>query len=149
MHFFCYPYMTTTSSQATTRLTSDHWNGVKRLFFRVFQICIVNAMVVYVNKNVEFKKKKQSNEWFREILAHELAQSVLGRRSNRDYPMSGPGCNLLNQNVRLKEKQFRVSKHPIRICCIIWAYRRKPLQLLWEMKCICVKELLWNISYET
>ena len=52
--------------------------------FRVFEICIINAMVVYFNKNAEFKKKKQFNKLFWEILAPELVQSLLDRRSNRD-----------------------------------------------------------------
>ena len=81
--------------------------------FRVFEICIINAMIVYFNKNAEFKKKKPSHKLFWEILAHELVQSLLDRRSNRDYPISGPARSPVNHDVRLKEKHFSVSKHPI------------------------------------
>ena len=73
---------------------------------------MINAAIVYLSKNPEFKKKKQSHKLFREILAPELVQS-LDRRSNGYYPMSRPGRRPINFDVILKEKHFNVSKHPL------------------------------------
>ena len=49
----------------------------KKVFFRLFELCIINAMVVYFNKNIAFSKRRQAHKLFCEILAHELVQLLL------------------------------------------------------------------------
>ena len=47
----------------------------KKVFFRLFELCIINAMVVYFNKNIEFSKRMQAHNFFHEILARECCGS--------------------------------------------------------------------------
>ena len=58
-------------------------------------------------------------------MAHELVQPLLDKRSNGDIDVAGPGRRSVNNDVILRGKHFRVSKHPMRKSCIACAYQKK------------------------
>ena len=64
---------------------------VEKIFFRIFEISIVNAMVVYYYKNPDSQKKKDSNKKFCKILAHELVRPLIDKRAEGDNVLPGPG----------------------------------------------------------
>ena len=98
-----------------------------RIFYRLFELCIVNSMVVYFHRNPQFKQRKQAHRLYREILAHELMQPFLDKRANGGYDnMRGPGCRPNDHSTRLKGKHFAVSQHPTRKSFVICAYQKKP-----------------------
>ena len=97
----------------------------KKVFFCLFGLCIIKAMVVYFNKNIEFGKRRQVHKLFHEILAHELVQLLLDKHSNSDIDVVGPGKRSVNNDVRLKGKHISVSKHPMRKSCVACAYWKK------------------------
>ena len=96
----------------------------KKVFFRLFELCIINAMVVYFNKNIEFSKRRQAHKLFHEILGHELVQLLLDKHSNGDIDVVGPARRSVSNHVRLKGKRFSVSKHPMRKICVTFAYQK-------------------------
>ena len=98
-----------------------------RIFYRLFELCIVNSMVVYFHRNPQFKQRTQAHRLYREILAHELMQPFLDKRANGGYDnMRGPGCRPNDHSTRLKGKHFAVSQHPTRKSFVICAYQKKP-----------------------
>jgi len=94
------------------RKTIKWW---KRVFFRVFEICVVNSIVVYFSKNPNFQKKKNSHKLFRE--AYELVQPLLDRRADGDVNLSS-GRLSVSDDKRLKGKHFAESRHPKRGRCV-------------------------------
>ena len=58
-------------------------------------------------------------------MAHELVQPLLDKHSNGDIDVAGPGRRSVNNDVILRGKHFRVSKHPMRKSCIACAYQKK------------------------
>ena len=38
----------------------------KKVYFRVFEICVINSMMIYFSKNPDFKAKKMSHKLYRE-----------------------------------------------------------------------------------
>ena len=71
----------------------------KKVFFRLFELCIINAMVVYFNKNIEFSKRRQAHKLFHEILAHELVQLLVDKHSNGDIDVVGPDRRPVSNDV--------------------------------------------------
>ena len=72
-----------------------------------------------------FSKRRQGHKLFCEILAHDLVQLLLDKRSNGDIDVAGPGRRSVGNDVKLKRKHFSVSKHPIRKSCVACAYQKK------------------------
>ena len=66
-------------------------------------------MVVYFNKNPNFKKKKHSHKKFREILAHELVQPLFDAHASGELSEVGRGHKSTSQEDRLKGKHFRTT----------------------------------------
>ena len=58
-------------------------------------------------------------------MAHELVQLLLEKRSNGDIDVVGPGRRSVKNDVILRGKHFRVSKHPMTKSCIACAYQKK------------------------
>ena len=46
----------------------------KEVFFHMFEMCVMNAMVLYFIANPEFAKKHQSHKKFRVMLVHEIVE---------------------------------------------------------------------------
>ena len=49
----------------------------KTAFFRLFEMCVINSMCIYIKQNPEFAKKRNSHKIYREVLVHQLA--IFGR----------------------------------------------------------------------
>ena len=75
----------------------------KRLFFRILEIAIINATVIFMERNPAFKKRKQSHKLFREMLLHEMFQPLLDGRSDGLYT-NGIGRKPVIHDERLKGK---------------------------------------------
>ena len=104
---------------ALNRKTTKWW---KRLFFRLLDMAIINAMVLYLNVFPEKRKERQSHKKYRLQLAHELVQPLLDLYAD---PSSGrsSGRKPVTADVRLKGKHFAVSQQPRRRC-VACAYQK-------------------------
>ena len=97
----------------------------KKVFFRLFELCVINSMCLFMQKNEIFAKKKNSHKRYREMLIHELVQPLLQKR-NDDEPVSNMGRpahpkargNLsdIQDDVRLRGRHYAIKKHPRRKC---------------------------------
>ena len=97
----------------------------KKVFFRMLELCIINAMVLYFSANPAFSKKRQAHKLFRIQLVHELVQPLLDKRTdpNEDQsPTPGRKSNL--DDIRLKGKHFSETRHPKRGRCSVCAYKK-------------------------
>lgn len=100
----------------------------KKLFYRLLELCIVNAMVLHFNANPEFAKKRQAHKLFRIQLVHELVQPLLNSRDDPNIdnhsPSVGRRANL--DESRLKGKHFPESRYPKRRRCSVCGYTKGP-----------------------
>ena len=54
----------------------------KIVFFRLIELCVVNAMVIYFHKNPDRASKWQAQKYFREALAYQLVQELEDVKEN-------------------------------------------------------------------
>ena len=119
------------SYYALTRKSMKWW---KKVFFRLFEMCIVNAMCIFFEKNPEFAKKKNSHKIFRLELVHEMVQLYLDIRTDEELETRGRHISMTtmphsrrqtDDNVRLRGKHFAV-RMDVRRKCTMCAYKRNP-----------------------
>ena len=60
--------------------TSIKWQ--KTVFFRLLELFVVKAMVIYFHKNPDIALKRQAHRYFSEVLAHEQVQELLDVKEN-------------------------------------------------------------------
>ena len=53
----------------------------KKVFYKMVELCIINAMVLYFVAHPDLTKKRQAHKLFRIQLAHELVQSLFDSRA--------------------------------------------------------------------
>ena len=104
---------------ALNRKTTKWW---KRLFFRLLDMSVINAMILYVNIFPEKGKERQCHKKFRMELAHQLVQPLLDSYAD---PFGGrpSGRNPVTSDIRLKGKHFPISRQPKR-SCVVCAYEK-------------------------
>lgn len=93
----------------------------KRLFFRLLDMSIINAMIVYINLYPEKKEERLSHKKYRLELVHQLVQPLLD--SYADPSVGGTSGRTPVSSVRLKGKHFATSKLP-RKRCSVCAYKK-------------------------
>ena len=93
----------------------------KKIFFHMFEMNIINAMVLYFTGNPELAKKRQSHKKFRVMLVHELVEPLLQKRNEST---SGPGRQPLSASPRLKGKHCPISCHPKRGRCTVCSHEK-------------------------
>lgn len=105
-----------------------------KVFFRLLEMCVVNAMCLYFAKNPLFASKRNSHKKFRQLLAHQLVQPLLDHRAeNYVEPRAGVATDAspstskvkVTDSVRLTGKHFAVKKYPRRKCSSC-AYKKAP-----------------------
>jgi len=109
------------------RKTHKWW---KTVFFRLFEMCVINSMCIYIEKNPEFAKKRNSHTIYREILVHQLVQPYLEEKNmnsieskGRKQSQSGKHKIDVPDNVFLCGKHYATKRYPRRRCCCC-AYQR-------------------------
>lgn len=113
------------------------------MFFRVFEMCIINAMVVYFDKNPNFTAKKRSHKKFGEMLILELILPLLDERADnceevRECVASQKDRSSqlkVENNVRLKGQHFAV-KSKFR-----WKFSRCGCEKTWYRNGLCKTHL--------
>ena len=75
------------SYYAVGRNTMKWW---KKVFLRMFELCIINSMCIYFEKYPDFAKRRSSHKLFREILVHQLVQPYLHAKSEKEYQARSP-----------------------------------------------------------
>lgn len=103
----------------------------KKVFFRLVELCIVNAMCLYFHANPEFAKQRQAHKKFRIMLVHALVQPLLDKRDERESskssntPIAQHPRNKIRvaDDVRLRGKHYPVSRFPSRRKCVACAYK--------------------------
>ena len=97
---------------ALNRKTTKWW---KRLFFRLLDMSIINAMILNTNIFPDKSKERQCHKKFRMELAHQLVQPLLDSYAD---PLIGrsSGRTPVTSDIRLKRKHFAVSQQPKRSC---------------------------------
>ena len=58
------------------------------------------------------------------MLVHKFVHSYLDKHTSVTYPT--PGRRIAKHDKGLQEKHFNVSRHPMKNCCVICAYKKKP-----------------------
>ena len=97
----------------------------KKVFFRMLELAIVNAMVLHSLSNPEFGKKHSAHKQFCIALVHELVQPLLHSRADPGNKIaSPPGRKPTMDERRLKGNHFPESRHPKRGCCSVCAYQK-------------------------
>jgi len=106
---------------ALNRKTTKWW---KRLFFRLLDMSVINAMIFYINIFREKGQERHCHKKFRMELARQLVQPLLDSSA---YPMRGrsSGRTPVTSETRLKGKHFPVSKQPKR-SCVVCVYDKNP-----------------------
>ena len=106
----------------------------KRVFFRQFELCIINAMCIYFEKYPDFRKKNNSRKIFRLTLVHEMVQPYLDEITDEEFETRGRQRSVatathsrrqIDDNVRLRGKHFAVRMDPRRKCSLC-GYKRNP-----------------------
>ena len=97
----------------------------KRAFFRLIELCIVNAMVIYCHKNPDIASKRQAHKYFREALAQELVQDLLDAKENPHNENAGVSAQCQSEElVRVRGKHFPVSQYAKRGRCVKCVYEK-------------------------
>ena len=112
------------SSYSVLKKSTKWW---KKIFLRLFELCVINSMCLFMEKNPDFARKRGPHRRFREMLIHELVQKLLEKRNN-DEPPSNMGRPVLHprrgnrisiqDNVRLTGRHYVVKKYPRRKCSL-------------------------------
>jgi len=118
------------SYYSLNRKTNKWW---KKVFYRLFEMSIVNSLILFHKKYPELGKKKNAHKKFREMLVHELVQPYLDERSNKDIEQRGRPCQNpavvskvdVDHATRLAGKHFSSTKFPRRRCCMC-GYQKNP-----------------------
>lgn len=110
-------------SYALCRKSTKWW---VRLFFRLLDMSVINAMVLYLTQNVQLQRKRQPHKKFRLALANELVQPLLDKYADPAFLRpTGAGRPHIAQASRLRGKHFGKAKPPRRRC-IICASEKQP-----------------------
>ena len=99
------------SSYSLCRKSMKWW---KKVFFRMFELAIINAMVLYFDQNESLAKNRSSHKHFRISLIHELVHPLFTQRADTTSPLSvsTPGRKAISTEKRLKGKHFPTSRFP-------------------------------------
>ena len=83
-------------------------NQTKKVFFRMLELCIINAMVLYFCANPDLAKKWQAHKLFRIQLVHELVQPLLNCIADGEGDIHSPGVGRKTSldELRLKGNIF-------------------------------------------
>ena len=93
----------------------------KKVFFRMFELCIINAMCIYFAKNADFAGRRGSHKLFREVLVHQLFQPYLDKIANEEMTSKrmiqvAVKQQRVDDDVRLIEKHYVTKKETRRKC---------------------------------
>lgn len=100
----------------------------KKVFFRLLELCVVNAFCIYNAKHPKFKESRRSHQKFREALIYELIQPLINKRdqeeanSNATIPENRPVKRRTVSSTRLKGKHYS-SETEGRKKCTVCAYQ--------------------------
>ena len=101
----------------------------KKVFFRMFEMCVINSMCIYLEKNPEFGEKRNSHKLYREVLVHQLVQPYLEMKNETAFEARGRQAMHekrrkidVPDDIRLLGKHYASKKYPRRKCCFC-AYR--------------------------
>ena len=109
------------STYSINRRSGKWW---KKVLFRLVELAIINAMVIYFDKHKDFVKSCHPHKKFRIILSHQLVQPYLNLASDGDITASSRGRPTNCDGVRVSGKHFAVSMHPTRKCCKRCGYKK-------------------------
>ena len=106
------------------RKTVKWW---KKVFVRLFELSVINAMVIYFHNYPDLGRKSNAHKKFRIALIHQLVQTLLDVRANNGNGGNNRGRpSLLPEASRLQAKHFAISKYPDeRKCCVVCGYKKK------------------------
>ena len=97
----------------------------KIVFFRLIELCVVNAIIIYFHKNADIALKRQAHKYFREALARELVQELLDAKENPHNENADVSAQCQSKElVRLRGKHFPVSQYPKRGRCVRCGYEK-------------------------
>ena len=92
------------SYYALSRKSKKWW---KKVFFRMVEVSVLNAMVLYFKVHPALQNHRQAHKAFRHTLVHQLVQHLLdARASPLVFTPPGPGRRSVSDEQRLKGKHF-------------------------------------------
>ena len=116
----CDQYLASYSMQ---RKTKKWW---KKIFYRLIELSVINAYILFCHFNPEFSKRNRSHYRFRELLIHELVQPLLNDRADPNNVAQQENRGRPNDidSTRLRGKHFAISRFPVRRTCTSCGYQK-------------------------
>ena len=78
------------STYSFTKKSKKWW---KKVFFRLLEISVINACILYMKFHPSFASNNRKHKYFRHLLIHEMVQLFLDARANPETTnmLSTPG----------------------------------------------------------
>ena len=94
------------------RISRKSFKLWKRVYFKLIELGVVNDMVVYFHKNPNIASTRRAYKYFREALAHELAQELSDAKETIHNENADVFASCQSKEIfRLKGKIFVGSKY--------------------------------------
>ena len=104
----------------------------KKVFFRLLELSIINAMVLFFAVRPEFSKKKEKHKKFREALVHELLQPLLDQYASGNLNLPRPGRRSNISATRLTGKHFPETAAVRKRCVVCSKLRIGKFDIFWS-----------------
>ena len=110
------------STYSFTKKSKKWW---KKVFFRLLEISVINACILYMKFHPSFASNNRKHKYFRHLLIHEMVQPFLDARANPETTnmLSTPGRPADIDVLRLRGKHFPISMYPKRKTCTACGYK--------------------------
>ena len=102
----------------------------KKVFYRMLELCSINALVLYFVAHPYLAKKRQEHKLFRIQLVHDLAQPLLDSQASVENEVHSPIPGRTSvSHTRLQGKHFAESRPPVTVTLIL-----KVVHQLWRLR---------------
>ena len=109
------------SYYSLTRKSRKWW---KKIFFRLVEISVLNAIVLYFKIHPELAEHCRAHKAFHQTLVYQVVQPLLDAYASPEVLSSpGPGRRHISNEIRLKGKHF-LETSPNRRRCVVCAYKK-------------------------
>ena len=135
------------SNYAISKKSIKWW---KKVFSWLLELCVINSMCLFFEKNPESGRKRNNHKRYQEMLIHKLVLPLL-HKGNNNEPLTNMGCPSqankrsrinVEYDIHLRGRHYVTKKHPRRKCTIC-GYKKNQqthTKLLWKMS----KTYLWR-----
>ena len=122
------------SNYAISKKSIKWW---KKVFSWLLELCVINSMCLFFEKNPESGRKRNNHKRYQEMLIHKLVLPLL-HKGNNNEPLTNMGCPSqankrsrinVQYDIHLRGRHYVTKKHPRRKCAIC-RYKRTNKRIL-------------------